>query len=61
MLRTDIKIFLNKKKKAEKRFEIGIKQSVQKCLKKCLYYRDRNKNLFEEEKQKRLNIWEVII
>ena len=56
MLRTDIKIFLNKKKKAEKRLEIDIKQSVQKCLKKCSYYRDRNKNLFEEEKQKRLNI-----
>ena len=41
--------------------ETDIKIFLKKKQKKCQYYRDRNKNLSEEEKEERVSIWETII
>ena len=41
--------------------ETDIKIFLKKKQKKCQYYRDRNKNLSEEEKEERVSKWETII
>ena len=53
----DIKIFLkNKKKKSRKRPETDIKIFLKKKKKeKRQYYLERNKNLSEEQKQRKVN------